>query len=118
MAQDLEGGAVVTASEVEASEYLPNKGVFFAQLIGRAHGNGFGLYRGRIEPGCGIAREIHPETTETIYVLSGQAIGFVGDREVPLAAGQMLHVRENVHHGIRNAGSGPLEILVIGHPDF
>ena len=118
MAQEIEGGVVVTSSEVVAKEYLPNKGVFLSQLIGRPHGNGFGLYRGRIEPGSGIAREIHPEGTETIYVLSGEAVGFVGDREVPLVAGQMLHVHQNVHHGIRNAGTDALEVLIVGNPDF
>jgi mannose-6-phosphate isomerase-like protein (cupin superfamily) len=118
VAQQLDGGVVVTASEVQASEYLPNKGVFLGQLIGNPQGPGFGLYKGRIEPGCELAREIHPENSETVYILSGEAVGLVGEREVPLCAGQMLHVHKNIHHGLRNAGAGPLEFLVIGHPDF
>lgn len=118
MDQMLEGGSLFTADQVEASEYLPNKGVFLGRMLGKTRGDGFGLYKGRMEAGCEIAREVHPETSETVYILSGEAVGLVGDREVPLQAGQVLHVEKNVHHGLRNAGTGPLEFLVIGHPDF
>jgi mannose-6-phosphate isomerase-like protein (cupin superfamily) len=106
------------ASEVAASEYLPNQGVFLAGMLGKNRGDGFGLYFGRIAPGSAIAREIHPETTETVYILSGEAIGLVGEQEVPLSPGEVLHVDRNVPHGLRNVGSGTLEFLVIGHPDF
>jgi mannose-6-phosphate isomerase-like protein (cupin superfamily) len=115
---DLKGAAVFTMSEVEASEYLPNQGVFLAGMLGKARGDAFGLYRGRIVPGSEIAREIHPETSETVIVLSGRALGIVEDQEIPLGPGQVLHVDKNVHHGLRNVGDTDLEFLVIGHPDF
>jgi uncharacterized cupin superfamily protein len=118
MTQQYDGGVVFTAPEVTASEYLPNKGVWLAGMLGKTQGDAFGLYHGRIEPGCGIAREIHSETSETVYVLKGEAVGLIGDTEMPLKAGQVMHVAKNVHHGIRNAGTDTLEILVIGHPDF
>jgi mannose-6-phosphate isomerase-like protein (cupin superfamily) len=116
--QKLEGGTLITASQVEACEYLPNKGVFLAQMLGKPRGDGFGFYKGRMDPGCEISREIHPETSETVYILSGEAVGLIGDREVALGPGQVLHVDKNVHHGLRNVGPGELEFLVIGHPDF
>ena len=118
MTKQLEGGAVFSPDEMEAGEYLPNEGVFLTGILGKSRGDAFGLYRGRMEGGTAIAREIHPETSETVLILSGNAIGVVGTTEVPLAAGQVLHVDKNVHHGLRNAGPGPLEFLVIGHPDF
>jgi quercetin dioxygenase-like cupin family protein len=118
MIEKLDGGVVFDAPHIEGSEYLPNRGVFLAGLLGKARGDGFGFYYGRIEPGAAIAREIHPATTETVYVLAGEAVGLVGDREVPLAPGQVLHVDRNVPHGLRNAGAATLEFLVIGHPDF
>ncbi|KYG07837.1 hypothetical protein BE21_27050 [Sorangium cellulosum] len=118
MRQQIDGAVVLTAADEDATEYLPNRGVFFAQLLGKGLGQAFGFYKGTMEPGCEISRELHAETTETIYILSGKALGIVGDREVPLGPGQMMHVDKNVHHGLRNAGAGPLEFLVIGHPDF
>jgi mannose-6-phosphate isomerase-like protein (cupin superfamily) len=118
MRQQIDGAVVLTAADEDVMEYLPNRGVFMAQLLGRDRGNAFGFYRGTMGPGCEISRELHTETTETIYILAGQALGIVGDREVPLGPGQMMHVETNVHHGLRNAGTGPLEFLVIGHPDF
>lgn len=118
MTNAIQGGVKFRAVDVEASEYLPNRGVFLAGMLGKSRGDGFGFYFGRIQPGSEIAREIHPDTTETVYVLSGKAIGLVGEQEVPLDPGEVLHVNRNVPHGIRNAGSETLEILVIGHPDF
>lgn len=118
MSEKLNGGVVFHASSVVKNEYLPNKGVFLGGTLTRARGDGFGFYLGRMEPGCEISREIHPETTETVYVLSGKATGIVGDQEVPLEPGDVLHVEKNVHHGLRNRGEGVLEFLVIGHPDF
>jgi mannose-6-phosphate isomerase-like protein (cupin superfamily) len=118
MAQALTGAVVFTAREAEASEYLPNRGVFLAGMLGKARGDGFGLYFGRIEPGSRIAEELHPETSETVYVLSGEAVGVVGDQRIPLAPGQVLHIDKNVPHGLENSGDVLLEFLVIGHPDF
>ncbi len=114
MTTQLTGGVVFTPAQMEAEEYLPNEGVFLTGILGRARG----VYRGRMEPGAAIARELHRETSETVYILSGEAMGLVGDREVPLSAGQVLHVDKDVHHGLRNVGDSPLEFLVIGHPDF
>jgi mannose-6-phosphate isomerase-like protein (cupin superfamily) len=118
MTQAIEGGAVFTALEVAASEYLPNRGVWLRGLLGHARGDAFGLYHGRIEPGCAITREVHPDTAETVYVLKGEAVGLVGEREVPLGPGQGIHVDKGVPHGLRNVGAGDLEFLVLGHPDF
>jgi quercetin dioxygenase-like cupin family protein len=114
----LDGGTKLGRDEAVAEEYLPNRGVFLAQVLGKARGHAFGFYRGRMEPGCAIAREIHPETSETVYILRGRAMGLVGEREVELGPGDVLHVEANVHHGLRNAGDDELEFLVIGHPDF
>lgn len=118
MAQELQGGTIFTMSEVPAAEYLPNKGVFLAGMLGKSRGDAFGLYNGRIEPGCAIERETHPDTSETVCLLSGSAMALVGETEQPLAAGQVLHVAKNVPHGLRNVGTEPLHFLVIGHPDF
>jgi len=118
MREAIQGGAKFRASEVETSEYLPNKGVFFGGILSRSRGDGFGFYFGRIQPGSAIAKEIHPASTETVFVLSGKAVGIVGEQEVPLSPGDVLHVHRNVPHGLRNDGSETVEILVIGNPDF
>jgi mannose-6-phosphate isomerase-like protein (cupin superfamily) len=116
--EQLDGGVFFDAKQVEADEYLPNKGVWLARMLGKHRGDAFGFYFGRIEPGCEIAREHHEQTTETVYVLKGKAVCLVGDREVPLEPGQVMHIDKNVPHGVRNVGSDTLEMLVIGQPDF
>jgi mannose-6-phosphate isomerase-like protein (cupin superfamily) len=115
---ELHGAVKFEARAVEASEYLPNQGVFLAGMLGKARGDGLGFYFGRMKPGCAISREIHPETSETVYILSGRALGRVEDQEVPLGPGEVLHIDRNVHHGLENVGDVELEFLVIGHPDF
>ena len=118
MIEKLDGGVVMDAKAISPEEYLPNRGVFLAGLLGKKRGDAFGLYLGRIEPGSAIAREVHEQTSETVYILAGEAMGLCGDREVPLRAGQVMHVDKNVPHGLRNTGNTTLEFLVIGHPDF
>lgn len=118
MTEQLEGGVVFDAQKVEPDEYLPNRGVWLANMLGKARGDKYGLYFGRIEPGKEIAREQHEGTTETVYILSGKAVGMVDGKDVELGPGQVLHVEENVPHGLRNAGEDTLEFLVIGNPDF
>lgn len=115
---DLPGGAVFTVADVRATEYLPNRGVWLAGILGKHRGDAFGLYDGHMEPGCEIAREIHPDTSETVWILEGDAVGIVEGREVPLRAGQVMHVAANKHHGLRNVGTSTLHFIVIGHPDF
>ena len=114
----IKGGAVFTPSEIKGNEYLPNKGVFLSPMLGKPRGDGFGFYLGKIDPGCGIAPERHTESSETVYVLHGQAVGLIGEQEVSLAPGKVMHVDPGVPHGIRNTGKETLEILIIGHPDF
>jgi quercetin dioxygenase-like cupin family protein len=118
MREAFQGGVKFRATDVEATEYLPNRGVFLAGMLGKGRGDGFGLYFGRIAPGSAISPETHPDTTETVYILAGEAIGLLGAQEIPLTQGEVLHVDRNVPHGLRNAGSQTLEFLVIGHPDF
>jgi mannose-6-phosphate isomerase-like protein (cupin superfamily) len=118
MSNAIKGGAFFDSNDSKGDEYLPNQGVFLAGMLGKGRGDAFGLYRGRIEPGSQISTEIHPETSETIYVLAGRAVGFIEDQEIPLEPGQVMHVDKNVHHGIRNVGDDLLEVIVIGHPDF
>jgi quercetin dioxygenase-like cupin family protein len=118
MSNTLSGAQVFTVSELDAPEYAPNRGVFLAGILGRERGDGFGLYRGTMEPGCEIAREIHPETSETVYILAGSAVATVEDAEVTLSPGQVIHIDKNVHHGLRNVGDTVLDFIVIGHPDF
>ncbi len=118
MKQTLDGGAVFDSKKIPGEEYLPNRGVFLSGMLGKGSGDAFGFYRGRMGPGCEIAREIHPETSETVYILAGDAAGLVGEKTVPLKAGDVLHVDKNVPHGLRNVGTTELEFLVIGHPDF
>ena len=118
MNERVSGAAVFTVSELDAPEYAPNRGVFLAGILGKARGDGFGLYRGTINPGCEIAREIHPEASETVYILAGQAVATVEDQEVALGPGRVIHIDKNVHHGLRNIGEEILDFIVIGHPDF
>jgi quercetin dioxygenase-like cupin family protein len=118
MRRKVRGGMVFTPAGEAGTEYLPNKGVFLTAMLGRARGDAFGLYLGRIEPGCGIEREIHASSTETVYVIAGSAVGMVAGQEIPLSPGEVLHVEKDTYHGLRNTGSSILEVFIIGCPDF
>jgi mannose-6-phosphate isomerase-like protein (cupin superfamily) len=117
--------AKVKTTEIFSPQRMPmvpypsSKGVAFASVLGKKRGDKIGLYYGEIEPGREIVLEVHDKTTETIYILRGKAVAFdKKGQEVPMGAGQILHIPTTIHHGLRNVGTSKLKILVIGSPDY
>ncbi len=70
----------------------------------------------RVPPGREIGRHRHPTQVETVYVISGQAVFWLGGAEVPVRAGQVFAVPIGVEHGLRNEHPEPVELLTIFTP--
>ena len=54
------------------------------------------------------------EGEEIYYVLAGEGVVTIGDEAAPIGKDEALVVAPNDVHSIANAGSGDLEIVVIG----
>ena len=69
------------------------------------------------EPGQAQKPHAHPGADKLYYVLEGRGEFSVGAEKRTLAAGELLHVPENVEHGVVNTGGGRLAVLIVIAPN-
>jgi len=68
------------------------------------------------EPGQEHALHAHQGMDKVYHVLEGEGVFLLEDREMAMAAGQMLVAPGGVPHGIRNTGTVRLLVLAILAP--
>lgn len=69
-------------------------------------GGVFSLLEAEEPPGCGPPLHIHHDAAEAFYVLEGEYVRFLEDREVPCPAGSFVCIRAGMRHGFR-VGAAP-----------
>lgn len=70
----------------------------------------------RIAPGGEITPHIHPDSTETFYILQGHGMSWIGDEELVLAPGVCAYAPPQVTHSVCNTGDSELEAISIFNP--
>jgi mannose-6-phosphate isomerase-like protein (cupin superfamily) len=68
------------------------------------------------EPGQSHALHAHQGMDKVYQVVEGSGLFLLGDRELPMTAGDLLVAPEGVPHGVRNTGTGRLLVLAILAP--
>jgi mannose-6-phosphate isomerase-like protein (cupin superfamily) len=63
------------------------------------------------EPDQSHALHAHVGTDKMYYVLDGEGVFLLEDRELPMRAGDLLVAPEGVPHGVRNTGQRRLLVL-------
>ena len=64
----------------------------------------FSLLEAEEPPGFGPPLHIHQDAAEAFYVLEGEYIMFLGDREVSCPAGSFVFIPAGMRHGFRVGG--------------
>lgn len=97
----------------EQKEYLhPDHTLFFLRDVVDVTTHPFqSLHRGRIEPNGEIVSQ-RVERTETIYILSGDALCCLAGEQARLGAGSCLVIPAQTQRGLKNCGDQPLELLI------
>ena len=72
----------------------------------------FAMRRFEVAAGGHTPKHHHPYEHE-VYVLEGDGVVLEGDRERPLAAGDVVYVAPDEIHQFRNTGSTPLKFLCL-----
>ena len=91
-------------------------GVMLKQLLTSADNGLASVNMVRLAAGRVIPQHTHPVHVETVYILSGQAYLWLGDREVLVSPGQAVAVPMNTVHGLRNPFDQDLEVLAMFTP--
>jgi mannose-6-phosphate isomerase-like protein (cupin superfamily) len=83
-------------------------GSFAMTLKASSHDTGgiFSLLEAAEPPGFGPPLHIHHDAAEAFYVLEGEYVMFLEDREVTCPAGSFLFIPAGMRHGFR-VGSAP-----------
>jgi mannose-6-phosphate isomerase-like protein (cupin superfamily) len=68
------------------------------------------------EPGQSHALHAHHGMDKMYYVVSGQRVFLLADRELPMRAGDLLVAPDGVPHGVGNTGSERLLVLAVLAP--
>jgi mannose-6-phosphate isomerase-like protein (cupin superfamily) len=60
---------------------------------------------------------LHSHTyDEVVYVLEGEGVLHLGERDTPIAAGSCIHLPPLEEHCLENTGAGTLRVLGVFHP--
>jgi len=69
------------------------------------------------EPGQVQKVHAHAGSDKLYYVVEGAGEFSVGGEKRTLTAGDLLHVPENLDHGVVNTGSGRLAVMIVIAPN-
>jgi mannose-6-phosphate isomerase-like protein (cupin superfamily) len=69
-----------------------------------------------IAPGRVLEAHVHDEEDDAFYIVSGEMVFVLGEREVAAPPGTFVLVPPGVEHGFRNDGEEPVRMLNIHAP--
>ena len=69
-------------------------------------------FDGTTAPGYGPARHIHRSHDELFYVLEGEFLFLVGERQVSASPGSFVFVPRGTVHAAKAIGTGPCKVLI------
>jgi len=93
-----------------------SRGGFIKTLITSEVNPGLTLSRVKLLPGGELPPHTHEASTETFYILSGEARCRVGDEETILKAGHRGYAPTGVSHTLRNIGQEDLHAISVFSP--
>jgi mannose-6-phosphate isomerase-like protein (cupin superfamily) len=67
-----------------------------------------------LPPGVSTGAHLHREVAEFYYVMSGEGTITVGGETAPIKSGDAIPIQLSEPHSVANAGSQPLEFLIVG----
>ena len=94
----------------------PAAGEVVIKVDPRAAGTSFSAGTETLLPGAEIPVHKHLHQDEVVFVHKGQARATVNDRNVTVVPGTMVYVPRGAWHGLRNTGTGVLQITWTSAP--
>lgn len=78
--------------------------------------NDLSVIEERMDPRSSEHLHYHEQAQQLFYILSGEAIFELEEKQIHLAPGETIHIPPGMSHKISNTGSTYLRFLVISNP--
>lgn len=85
--------------------------VYATLATGDQTDGGYFLTHSMVPPGGGPPAHIHTREEEAFYLIAGELVFLVGDREVKVGAGSFVNVPKGLKHRFRNDSDEEAELL-------
>lgn len=109
-------GTIVRIADLEEYPHPKHDRFNLRDVVTAAVNPALSVHRGRIEPGGEIRPHTHEGQAETFYILAGEALCTMDDREERVTAGCCCMAPAGVTHGLKNTGAEAVEILALFTP--
>jgi len=109
-------GTIIRTAEQEEYAHPTHDRFFLRDVVTAALNPALSVHRGRIEVNGEIRPHSHDKQTETFYILGGQALCTMNDKETQLTAGCCVVAPAGVSHNLKNVGEEPVELLAFFTP--
>ena len=90
---------------------LPGPETIVLKLTGEETGGSIGLLEGTSLPGVGPPRHLHRSCDVLFYVLEGEVLFLVGERQVTAQSGTLVFVPRGTVHASKVIGNVPARVL-------
>ena len=93
-----------------------NPGVYSKVLATSADWSAMSVHQISVQPGSEVALHSHGKESELHFIVSGRALGRIGDASYRMEPGDALLVDEQTPHGLINDGTEELVVLCVFSP--
>ena len=111
---------IVDVSEVEFKKF-PG-GDMFSVLIGRHNSSGASEHHTvaivRLPVNGKSDEHYHKEREESYFVIKGEGVAIINDKEFPIKSGSLIYTKPNDRHAFINTGDSEFEYLIITAPKW
>lgn len=111
--------ADLVVQRADLPHYAPpgHSGTVNVRLTDSSFCTGFEMILGTLEPGAVAERHHHEHEYQAMYVLSGEARVTLGSNAPQTcSSGTAIRIPPGLDHHVSNAGSKPLELLIVYSP--
>ena len=91
---------------------IPGTGTMTLKATGEQTGGSIGFLEATSSPGTGPPRHIHRSCDELFYVLEGEFLFLVGERQVSALPGTFVFIPRGTVHAAKVVGTEPGKVLV------
>ena len=111
MPENVREPLIVRPADRDAQATAAGGDVYATLATGEETDGGYFLTHSIVPPGGGPPAHIHTREEEAFYLIRGELVFLVGDREVSVGAGSFVNVPKGLKHRFRNDSGEEAELL-------